>query len=289
MSAPEIPHISLPELISRYQVVLLDAFGVLVDGAGALPHAPRLLAEIARQQKPLLVVTNDASRLPATVAERFRRVGLDIDADRILTSGLLLEPYFAERGLHGARTMVLGPADSAAYVRAAGGQVVPIEARGACDVLAVCDDAGYPFLPAIEDALSMLFRHFDRGDAVELVLPNPDIIYPKKQGDYGFTSGAVALLLEAALARRYPGRELCFTRLGKPHTPIFEQARRRAGTDHMIMIGDQLETDIAGACAAGIDSALLLSGVSTWNPPAHLDAGAPAVTRIVPTYLLELP
>ena len=58
---------------------------------------------------------------------------------------------------------------------------------------------------------------------------------------------------------------------------MFEEARRRAGTDSLVMIGDQLETDIAGACNAGIDSALVATGVSAWNEH-HND--------VTPTFLL---
>ena len=109
-----------------------------------------------------------------------------------------------------------------------------------------------------------------------MILPNPDLIYPAGAGAYGFTSGAVALLLEAALARRYPERAPRFTRLGKPHAPLFDEARRRLGGDRLLMIGDQLETDIAGALAAGIDAALVVTGVTRWRR-----------ALVVPTYLLE--
>jgi ribonucleotide monophosphatase NagD (HAD superfamily) len=142
----------------------------------------------------------------------------------------------------------------------------------------ICDDAGYPFLEICDAVLSALFRNFDRGRAVRLVLPNPDVIYPKGAGEFGFTAGAIALLLEAALERRYPGRNLHFVRLGKPGPAMFERAQRLA-PGRLVMIGDQLETDIAGALAAGIDAALLAAGVTRW------DDATPAA--IAPTYLLD--
>ncbi|WP_428265361.1 HAD-IIA family hydrolase [Haliangium sp.] len=270
--------ITISELVSRYEVLLLDAYGVLVDGGGALPSGTWLLDEIARQGRRYFVVTNDASRLPATCATRFRGVGLAIDESAVITSGALLAPYFAARGLAGARCMVLGTEDAKAYVRAAGGEVVPVSATGACEALVVADDSGYPFLETVEEALSMVCRHLDRGREVALILPNPDLVYPKGDGRYGFTSGAVAALIELGLERRYPGRGLSFTPLGKPHRAMFDEARRRAGGASLVMVGDQLETDIVGAAGAGIDSALLLTGVSHWQPGA-----GPAA----PTYVLS--
>jgi HAD superfamily hydrolase (TIGR01450 family) len=273
--------ITTSDLVARYEVLLLDAYGVLNDARGALPTGRALLDEIARQGRRFLVVTNDASRLPETCAARLRSFGLDIHSEQILTSGSLLAPHFAGNDLAGARCMVLGTEDSKEYVRAAGGEVVSVHPDHDCDALIVCDDSGYPFLDTIEDALSVLYRHIDRGRPPRCILPNPDLIYPKGGGHFGFTSGAVVTLLESGLRRLFPHRPegaLSFTRLGKPHRPMFDEARRRAGTDNLVMIGDQLETDIAGANHAGIDSALIATGVSTWSDRA---------SDVAPTYLLE--
>lgn len=267
------------ELATAYDAVLLDAYGVLNDSQDALPGAAAMLERFRAEDVAHYVVTNDASRLPRTIAERFARLGLGaVDPDRIITSGSLLDRYFADQGLAGARCVVLGPDDSARYVQQAGGEVVGVADGGPVDVVAVCDDGGYPFLETLEATLSLLFRHFDRDEAVRLVLPNPDLIYPKPRGAFGFTSGAAALLLEAGLARRYPTRKPRFDRLGKPFTPMFEEAVRRAGSSKLLMVGDQLETDIAGARAAGLDAALLRTGVTHWD---ERDGS------IAPTYVID--
>jgi len=277
MGATEV---KLADVLDRYDAVLLDAFGVLVDGTSALPGAAALITELRRRGMPFLVVTNDASRLPATAAERFRRFGLDIPTGDVLTSGQLLGPYFAERDLAGARCLVLGTEDSQRYVTDAGGLVCPIDPDGDYQLVAACDDEGYPFLEGLNAALSVLFRAFDAGRPIHLVLPNPDLLFPAGGGRFGFTAGAVALLLEAALARRYPERAIEFDRLGKPHRPLFDAAVARLGTRRLLMVGDQLETDIAGARAAGLESALLVTGVSRWQPGGDgRDDG--------PTYLLD--
>ena len=273
----------LSDLLDRYDGILLDAYGVLVDGTSALPGAAALVAELRRRALPFLVVTNDSSRLPQTAADRFSRLGLEIPADEVLTSGQLLAPHFQERGLAGARCLVLGTDDSRRYVEEAGGEVAPIAADGRYEVIAVCDDEGFPFLDGMNAALSALYRGLDAGEDVHRVLPNPDLVFPAAPGQWGFTSGALAHLLEAALDRRYPGRELRFERLGKPHRPLFDEAVRRLGSERLLMVGDQLETDIAGARGRGLDAALLITGVSRWDD----EGGAAGAGELAPTYLLD--
>jgi 4-nitrophenyl phosphatase len=308
-------------LLDRYAGVLLDAYGVLIDASGPLPGARELIVELDRRGLPWAVVTNDASRSPTTYAAKFSAMDLPITGARVVTSGSLIPGYFAAHGLAGARTAVLGTDDSRAYVVAGGGVVVELAPGMEIDALAVCDDDGFPFLRGIELALSAVVRAVERtaspfgaaagagqalavertaspfgaaagagqalavgaGRRPALILPNPDLVYPKGGNEYGFTAGAMAMLIEAALARRFPtlAAELRFVHLGKPSPLIFEAAARHVGIAHerLVMIGDQLDTDVRGARAAGIDVALL-AGVSRWEHAAtHAEA-------IAPTYLL---
>lgn len=264
------------ELLDTHDALLLDAYGVLVDGAGALPDAAPLIAELARRDHPFAVVTNDASRSPETYVRRFAGMGLAIPADRIVTSGSLLPDYFRTHGLAGARTLVLGTADSYRYVTQGGGVPIELAPGLELDAVAICDDAGTPFLDGIELALSGIVRALDAGRRPALVLPNPDLVYPKGGGELGFTAGAMALLVEAALARRFPGAGLTFDHLGKPEPYLMLEAQRRLSATNPVMIGDQLETDVAGARAANLAVALL-AGVSRWH----------ASSAHVPTYLLD--
>lgn len=266
--------LSLTSILDRHAGVLLDAYGVLVNLDGTLPGAPELIRRLNREDKPYLVLSNTAARLPEHAAERYRAFGLELAADRILTSGMLLAGHFQAQGLVGRRCLVLGPTDSLAYVNRAGG--LAVDWRSDFDALVLADQAGFPFLEAMDRVLGRLFSKLDAGLQVPLLLPNPDLIYPTGQG-YGFTAGSAALMLEAALRQRYPLRpELSFTRLGKPHAGLFEDATRRLGSRDLVMIGDQLETDIRGANAFGIASALVMGGVSR---DAATDTDAP-------TYLL---
>ncbi len=258
---PGIPQITFPKLADRYSVILFDAYGVLAGSNFVAPEAPAAVQLLNRLRKPYFVLTNDASALPETRAASYKSMGLPIDPSRIITSGSLLSGYFAQNDLPGSRCVVLGPPDSARYVESAGGRVVPYPDD--FDTLIVGDQSGFPFLEAADTVLSALFHKIDAGQSPRLVLPNPDLIYPEGDG-FGFASGAVAQMFESALALRYPNRpDLRFTRLGKPHPAIFEEALRRGGTMDMVMIGDQIETDIKGANDFGIASALISAGISS--------------------------
>ncbi len=276
MHLADVPEISLSRLLARYDVLLLDAYGVLMETSGALPGAADALEAIGEAGRGYAVLTNDASRLPETTSERFAGMGLEVPAERIVTSGSLLTRYFAEQGIRGARCAVLGPDDSFEYVRRAGGQPVPLAWDP--EVIAVCDEDGYDLLPTLDELLSVLFARVDAGDPPRLVLPNPDLIYPKGDGEFGFTAGALAVLVEAALGQRYPGRDdLNFTRLGKPYRPIFDEVREGIGDLNVVMIGDQLGTDIRGARDAGLDTVLVGTGLTPWRDDLPLE-------DVVPTY-----
>ncbi|MCI0438170.1 MAG: HAD hydrolase-like protein [Chloroflexi bacterium] len=276
MRPSDIPEVTIEELIERYSVLLLDSYGVLVHSSRPVPGAVELIAALNRIGKSHFVLTNDASTLPENRAIRFKRAGLDIEADRIISSGILLAGYFEESGLIGAPCIVLGPEDSRRYVEIAGGRVVSPSQD--FEALIVGDQSGFQFLETLDRVLSALIRKIDRGESVHLILPNPDIIFPSEAG-FGFASASIALMFEAALALRYPDRnDLRFQRLGKPHTVIFEEALRRSGTMDMVMIGDQLETDIKGANAFGIASALVDTGVVTGA--AHIPSDARPTYRL---------
>jgi HAD superfamily hydrolase (TIGR01450 family) len=268
-------------LLDRYAGLLLDVYGVLMDARGPLPGAGELLGHLERDKMPYAIVTNDASRSAATYSARFERHGIAVPRERFVTSGSLLPGYFEANGLAGARTLVLGTADSRAYVEQGRGVVVPLAPDIEIDALAVCDDDGFDFLPGIEEALTAVMRAVEAGRRPALLLPNPDLVYPKGGGAFGFTAGAIAMLIEAALARRFPAAHLRFVHLGKPEPHLFLEGARRLdlAPDRLVMVGDQLETDIAGAHAAGVPTALL-AGVTSWE---HAQHAAP----VAPVWLLD--
>lgn len=273
--------LTVDELVERYDGLIFDAFGVLINSSGALPGAGALIDRLNDMGKPYVIVTNDSSRLPATTAVWYHQNGLNIDVSRILTSGRLLTPYFEKQGLRGARCIVLGTPDSAAYVELAGGEVINIAPDAELDVLVIGDDEGYPFLPSIEAVLSAIIARLDCGHHVELIAPNPDLFYPKAQGRYAVASGGIALLIQAVLRERYPvGTHIQFVHLGKPHPGVFEEAAQLLQTDNIAMVGDQLRTDIRGANDYGIDSVLIGTGLTQISDARDFD-------HIRPTHLLR--
>lgn len=270
--------LTLDALIARYDALLLDAYGVLVTLDGPLPAAAALIDRLNRLGKPFWLLSNTAARLPEHAAARYRGFGLDLEADRILTAGMLLGRHFRERGLTGRASLVLGPEDSRVYVERAGGRPVPPGEDFELVVLA--DQAGFPLLETLDWLVSALFDKIESGAHVPLILPNPDLIYPTRQG-YGLTAGSLAILLEAVLARRFPGRsDLRFAPLGKPQPGLFDMAADLAGSRNLVMLGDQMETDILGAAHFGIDSVLVLGGVSRDEPTSqHVE--------VQPTYRID--
>ncbi|HPC84153.1 MAG TPA: HAD hydrolase-like protein [Thermoanaerobaculaceae bacterium] len=271
--------ISMGVLLERYEVLLLDSYGVLIHQHGPLPGALALIGTMNAVGKPYFILTNDASRSPQAASRRYHTLGLAIPPERIITAGSLIAPYFAARGLQGARCIVLGPPDSEQYVLEAGGEVIPAEDDAEPDVIVICDESGFPYLETVDAVLTAIFRRLDAGKPLHLVLANPDLIFPRGERSYGLTAGSIALVLEAAMALRYPdGLYPRFEPLGKPHAPIFEEALRRSGSRIMVMIGDQLSTDIKGACDFGIDSALVPTGLT------HIGGGG--LGEVCPTYVL---
>jgi ribonucleotide monophosphatase NagD (HAD superfamily) len=78
-------------------------------------------------------------------------------------------------------------------------------------------------------------------------------------------------MLEAVMRERYPGMSEPIVALGKPHRPMFDAARRRLSGGRLVMIGDQLATDILGAKRNKIDSALVGTGLAQCAPPGSGD------------------
>ena len=270
-------------LIDRYDALAFDAFGVLLDESGLKPGAASLLAHLKKIAKPYWIVTNGSSRARDGMAAYYRSMGLLVTEPSIITSGCLLSGHFAGENLAGSRVAVLGTEGSNTMVAAAGG--IPVDLLGGeeFDVVVVANQTEFPFLESVDAVISQTICAREAGRSMHLVLTNPDLLYPKGQGRYGITSGAIALLIESALELRFPGDPANrFCRLGKPYAPIFSCLTAKAGTRNIVMIGDQIETDIKGARAFGLDAALYTRGVT--NPATVRFTGE---STEIPNFLLD--
>lgn len=296
---PPVP--TLTQLIERYDGFLFDAYGVLVDDQRTLPGARSLLERLDAAGHPWLVVSNAASRPPATLSRAFAALGLEIPPRRLLTSGGLLVDWFLAHGLVGAPCVVLGPVESYDYVEQAGGVVLPLAATHEAAALIITDQNGIALPDDLNLVLSGLLRRLDdpHRPPPALLLCNPDLIYPTGPGQFGITAGAIAALFDAVLTERYLGKArgasgegrgrtadapgaACdtvvassgrepgqwFQRLGKPYRPLFAAGLARLGAQRPLMLGDSLATDIRGALDAGIDALLVGTGLAPAADPA---------------------
>lgn len=267
-------------LRERYAAILFDAYGVLINASGVIPHAVDAIAALVRDKQPFLVVTNDASRSPERGAQRYQRLGLDITPEQVLGSGQLIGPTLVEHGLERGRVVVLGTGDSSQFARNVGATVVAPSREAPADALVIADEGGFDTLATMDAVLDMIVAACERGRPPVMLLANPDIVYPAGGGRFGFTAGSLAAMLDGALHVVLGDDAPTFEVLGKPSPRHFEEALRRIGTRDAVMLGDTLHTDIAGAEAVGIDSAIMLTGVTT-------RAKATAAPMHRPTYVLD--
>ncbi|WP_029145212.1 HAD-IIA family hydrolase [Microbacterium luticocti] len=260
-----------PAPLDGVDTVLADLDGVVYAGAGALPHAVESLNRAAAEGRRLGYITNNASRTDADVAAHLRELGLERTApDDIVTS-----PQAAVRLL---RTMVQPPAT----ILVVGGEGLVTEvARAGYTVTGSADDRPAAvvqgFSPDIawthlaEAAFALKVPEEDGG--IPWIATNTDWTIPQARG-IAPGNGTLVSAVHTAVGR-------LATVAGKPEPPIFHEAVSRFAARSPLFIGDRLDTDIAGAQAAGIPSALVLTGV---DRPKHVLA-APANSR--PTYIVE--
>lgn len=263
-------HPTLELILNEHDLFLIDAYGVLMTSAGPLPGASELMARIAELRKDYFILTNDASRTPESCARVYLERGLTIPVEKILSAGVAIVEAFHRDGLAGAKTIVLGQPDTKECVKRGGGVVLEISETVDYDVLVIGDDSGFDFLPTMNAVLTATHRLLKQSRSPKFFLANPDLLYPRANDSFGFTSGSVARFLEIGLTDLHPKHGLNFEVLGKPAPLLFDLARSRAqaAADRTIMLGDQLHTDIAGANRAGIHSVLLGTGI-TQLPLSH--------------------
>lgn len=257
--------VNIQDIIETYDGFLIDAFGVLVDGAGVLPGAIEFIDALKAQNKPFRIVTNDSSRSVSTIQRKMAELGMDLEPDLIITSGSLIGPWLSE---HGDRhrdhpVVVLGPTDSASYAIEEGLDVRQPNEIDSLKLLIVGDEAGFDFVNTIDLVVTRMMRALDAGDAVDVVVPNPDAVYPKSSGEIGIASRSVAELVMFAIRTARPGARVLMHELGKPHPMIFQRALdAMPQSSKPIMLGDQPGTDIIGAQNLGIDTLWVNSRVA---------------------------
>ncbi|EOM78477.1 HAD-IIA family hydrolase [Rhodococcus rhodnii] len=233
-----------PGLRSGYDALLLDLDGTLYRGPDEIPGARDA---VVGGDERLLYVTNNASRAPETVAGQLVSLGFPAQPADVVTSAQVAAAMLAERVPAGTAVLVVGAEALAAEIDAVG--LVPVrsfdDGPGAV-VQGHSPDTGWRILAEATLAI--------RAGAL-WVATNVDSTLPTERGVVLGNGSMVAAVSSATGARPLVA--------GKPATPIMTEAVRRAGATRPLVVGDRLDTDIAGACAADMDSLLVLTGVST--------------------------
>jgi HAD superfamily hydrolase (TIGR01450 family) len=241
-----------------YDRVLLDLDGTVYLGHGAVPGAAEAIAELRAAGVRLAFVTNDPVSARAEYVERLGAIGIAVGADELVTCAWATAQLVAEER-PGARVLALGSQAWLDEHRLAGAELV--DDYRAAEVLSLGGDWTFGYRE-----LEASIRAVLRGAA--FYGSNRDATFPNVDGP---SPGAGALLAAVEYATGVPAR--C---AGKPEIGMFHEAERLLGPGRYLMVGDRLDADVAGAHAAGMDAALVLTGSSTADQAAAWQGAAPA-------------
>lgn len=245
----------------RYAGVVCDLDGVVRRGTTAVPYAVERLSALT---VPVVYATNNASLTPGNIAAQLLGLGLRVDESHVVTSSQAGAAYVAGQVAAGSPVLAVGGPGVAAALVEVGLTPVP---RAEDGVVAVLQGYG-PQVTATD--LAEASYAVQRG--ARWVATNRDATLPTQ---YGLAPGNGALVAAVALAT---GSQP--VAMGKPEPPLYDLAVERLGciSELALAIGDRLDTDIAGAMAAGLDSLWVLTGVD------DLSSFARAPGRPSPTY-----
>ncbi|MGV9195538.1 HAD-IIA family hydrolase [Microbacterium sp. MC2] len=257
-----------PTPLQGVDLILADLDGVVYAGAGALPHAVESLNRAAQSAR-LAYITNNASRRDTTVAAHLRDLGLRTDPSDVITSPQAAMRLLRDRVPAPATILIVGGDGLVFEAERAGYRVTrSAEDNPAAVVQGFAPEVGWEHLA---EAAYALATPEDEG-GIPWIATNTDWTIPQARG-LAPGNGTLVSAVHTAVGR-------LAVVAGKPERAIFEEAVARFGARHPLFIGDRLDTDIAGAQAAGMPSVLVLTGV---DRPKHVLA-APSTSR--PTFIV---
>ena len=251
-------------LLSRYDNVLLDLDGCVWVGSACTPQAPEAVAALRAAGKRLAFVTNDATRSPEDYVRKLWSLGVQASLEEVVTVGSAIQYALAERPP--GRVYVIGAPAIFRHVSEAGHRIVNgtgDEREAQLVVVAAHEEFSYRELRLATQAVL---------GGAEILAAGRDRTFPADDGPAP-GSGSLLAALEYATART--GRVL-----GKPDPQIFRTALDRLGPGRTLVVGDRLDSDLAGAAAAGLDAAIVLTGVTSAEAAdAAADPAPVAVAR----------
>ncbi|WP_433548310.1 HAD hydrolase-like protein [Streptomyces sp. CA-294286] len=234
-------------LSEAYDTALLDLDGVVYAGGEAIAHAADALGTARDGGMHLAYVTNNALRTPEAVAAHLTELGVPALPSDVITSAQAVARLIAEQVPAGARVLVIGGEGLRVALRERG--LVPVDSAEDSPV-AVAQGYGGPDMP--------WGRFAEASYAIRAGVPwfasNTDLTIPGARGIAPGNGAAVEVVRIATGAEPQVA--------GKPLPPMHRETILRTGARRPLVVGDRLDTDIEGANAGGVDSLLVLTGVT---------------------------
>lgn len=221
---------------------LLDMDGVVYRGNQMIPGADRFIEKLREHKIPFLFLTNNSQRARRDIAMKLQRMGIAAESDDVFTCAMATARFLA-----GQRKSVT------AYVIGENGLTSALHHNG----IAVVDDhADYV---VIGEGRTMSFEMVEKAvrlveKGARLVATNLDATCPTDQGTRPGCGAIVAMIEKATGVQAFS--------VGKPSGVMMRMAQRQLGvrSEHTVMVGDTMYTDILGGVEMGFITALVLSG-----------------------------
>jgi NagD protein len=224
---------------------LIDMDGVLVSGRTMIPGADGFIARLRERKAEFAVLTNNPLYTPADLSYRLDRIGLDIPAERIFTSAMATAMFLHSQRPEGT-AFVIGESGLTEALHGVGYIITDHDP----EYVVLGETRTYNF-ELVTKAIRFIL------DGAHFIATNPDASGPSEHGIVP-ACGAMAALVEHAT-----GAAPFF--VGKPNPLMMRSALNFLGvhSEDTVMIGDRMDTDIIAGVESGMETVLVLSGIST--------------------------
>jgi NagD protein len=224
---------------------LMDMDGVLMHEEQAIPGAADFIDRLRELGRPFLVLTNNSIYTPRDLAARLRTSGLDVPEESIWTSALATA-RFLDGQRPGGSAFVIGEAGLTTALHESGYTLTDREP----DYVVLGETRTYSF-----ERITRAIRLIAAG--ARFIATNPDATGPTPEGPLPAT-GSVAALITAAT-----GHEPYY--IGKPNPLMMRSALNAidAHSETAVMVGDRMDTDVVSGLEAGMETVLVLTGLTS--------------------------
>ncbi len=223
---------------------LIDMDGVLISGRTLISGADAFIQRLGEREIEFLVLTNNPIYTPGDLAHRLGNIGLEVSPDRIFTSAMATARFLEAQEPAGT-AFVIGESGLTTAVHNAGYVITDIDPS-----YVVLGETNTYNLGRITKAVRLI------ADGARFIATNPDPSGPSEEGIVP-ACGAMAALIEAA-----SGKSPFF--VGKPNPLMMRTALNYLDvhSEDTVMIGDRMDTDIVAGVESGMETVLVLSGVT---------------------------